>query len=153
MLERLPWEMAHHKAFSCLIAQYLVQKDHEKSSDGIRLEPWRGLQTFSRRHAQVCGLQLMDDEALECQAEGDRINWAAGGTYAPEGSVLDAQGGPVETPADEASVLETAACCALCNDSALTYDTGALFFCCCAKIHKAMCLSESSTQAATFSPS
>lgn len=49
---------------------------------------------------------------------------AAGGTYAPEGSVLDAKGTPVETPADQTSVLETAACCALCNDSALTYDPG-----------------------------
>lgn len=54
----------------------------------------------------------------------ERASAAAGGTYAPEGSVLDAQGGPVETPADQASVLETAACCALCNDSSLTYDPG-----------------------------
>jgi hypothetical protein len=42
--------------------------------------------------------------------------------------VLDAQGGPVETPADQASVLETAACCALCNDSSLTYDPGGCLY-------------------------
>ena len=53
-----------------------------------------------------------------------RSHMYAGGTYAPEGSVLDAQGGPVPKPADHTSVLRTAACCALCNDSALSYDPG-----------------------------
>ncbi|KAK9918863.1 hypothetical protein WJX75_007624 [Coccomyxa subellipsoidea] len=61
--------------------------------------------------------------AIVQSADGDLTEFrVTGGTYAPEGSVLDAQGGPVETPADQASVLETAACCALCNDSSLTYD-------------------------------
>ena len=38
--------------------------------------------------------------------------------------MLDEQGTPVQTPADEPAVLQTAACCALCNDSSLSYNAG-----------------------------
>ncbi|CAL8471661.1 g11203 [Coccomyxa elongata] len=61
--------------------------------------------------------------AVVQSASGDLLEFrVTGGTYAPEGSVLDAQGAPVPKPADHTSVLQTAACCALCNDSALSYD-------------------------------
>lgn len=47
-----------------------------------------------------------------------------GGTYAPEGSVLSEKGAPVDAPADQPCALQTAACCAVCNDSFLNYDAG-----------------------------
>jgi hypothetical protein len=37
---------------------------------------------------------------------------------------LDEKGAPVEAPADQTSVLNTAVCCAICNDSSLGYDAG-----------------------------
>ena len=52
--------------------------------------------------------------------------WRAGSTYAPEGRVLTESGAPVQAPAEESAVLQTATCCALCNDSTLTYNNGAL---------------------------
>ncbi len=52
--------------------------------------------------------------------------WDAGSTYAPEGRVLTESGTPVQAPAEESAVLQTATCCALCNDSTLTYNNGAL---------------------------
>ena len=54
----------------------------------------------------------------------------SGGTYAPEGSVLDAHARPVEAPAEDPAVLQTAACCALCNDSHLSYNAGEPFVLC-----------------------
>ncbi len=38
--------------------------------------------------------------------------------------MLDAHGRPVQAPADDPAVLQTAACCALCNDSSLSYNAG-----------------------------
>ena len=58
--------------------------------------------------------------------EGGCWHALPGGTYKPEGAVLDEQGKPVQTPADEPAVLQAAACCALCNDSSLSYNAGAL---------------------------
>ena len=52
--------------------------------------------------------------------------WHAGSTYAPEGRVLTESGAPVQAPAEESAVLQTATCCALCNDSTLTYNNGKL---------------------------
>ena len=52
--------------------------------------------------------------------------WCAGSTYAPEGRVLTESGAPVQAPAEESAVLQAATCCALCNDSTLTYNTGVL---------------------------
>ncbi|CAK0785211.1 Calcium-transporting ATPase 3, endoplasmic reticulum-type [Coccomyxa viridis] len=46
-----------------------------------------------------------------------------GSTYAPEGSVLTESGSPLQAPAEEAAILQMAACCALCNDSTLTYNS------------------------------
>ena len=40
--------------------------------------------------------------------------------------MLTESGAPVQAPAEESAVLQTATCCALCNDSTLTYNTGAL---------------------------
>ncbi|CAL5220117.1 g2070 [Coccomyxa viridis] len=45
-----------------------------------------------------------------------------GSTYAPEGRVLTESGAPIQAPAEESAVLQTATCCALCNDSTLTYN-------------------------------
>ena len=38
--------------------------------------------------------------------------------------MLTESGAPVQAPAEESAVLQTATCCALCNDSTLTYNTG-----------------------------
>ncbi len=62
------------------------------------------------------------------QAAASRMSWHwhAGSTYAPEGRVLTESGAPIQAPAEESAVLQTATCCALCNDSTLTYNNGAL---------------------------
>ena len=52
------------------------------------------------------------------------MQWGAGSTYAPDGRILTESGAPIQTPAEEAAVLQAATCCALCNDSTLTYSTG-----------------------------
>ena len=52
------------------------------------------------------------------------MQWGAGSTYAPDGRILTESGAPIQTPAEEAAVLQAATCCALCNDSTLTYNTG-----------------------------
>lgn len=44
--------------------------------------------------------------------------------------MLTESGGPVQAPAKEAAIFKTAACCALCNDSTLTYNNGVLPCCC-----------------------
>ena len=45
--------------------------------------------------------------------------------------MLTESGSPIQAPAEEAAVLQMAACCALCNDSTLTYNSGALRNCMC----------------------
>lgn len=48
--------------------------------------------------------------------------YAAGTTYAPEGTIADATGHPVQQPGDLPALLAMARCSALCNDSSLYYD-------------------------------
>lgn len=43
--------------------------------------------------------------------------------------MLTESGSPIQAPAEEAAILQMAACCALCNDSTLTYNSGALRSC------------------------
>ena len=43
--------------------------------------------------------------------------------------MLTESGSPIQAPAEEAAILQMAACCALCNDSTLTYNSGALPSC------------------------
>ena len=74
-----------------------------------------------------CGLELRHCAvAIMLDTGGSESLFCAGSTYAPDGRVLTESGGPIETPADEAAVLQAARCCSLCNDSTLTYNTGAI---------------------------
>ena len=43
--------------------------------------------------------------------------------------MLTESGSPIQAPAEEAAVLQMAACCALCNDSTLSYNSGAPLSC------------------------
>ena len=43
--------------------------------------------------------------------------------------MLTESGSPIQAPAEDAAILQMAACCALCNDSTLTYNSGALRSC------------------------
>ena len=45
--------------------------------------------------------------------------------------MLTESGSPIQAPAEEAAILQMAACCALCNDSTLTYNSGAPLSCMC----------------------